>query len=53
MFTVQYETMTGTRKTLNLPGACSIEDALEQFWGQVDCQVGNVLAVFYDGIRVA
>ncbi len=53
MFTVKYETMDGQTRTRNIPEAYSIESACNILMQQADCRVGNIVAVFYDGIKVA
>ncbi len=53
MFTVKFETMDGQTKTRNIPDAYSVESACNILMQQADVRVGNILAVFYDGIKVA
>ncbi len=53
MFTVKFETMTGETRTRNIPNAYSVDSAVNILMAQADVRVGNILAVFYDGIKVA
>jgi hypothetical protein len=37
---------------MNVPTACSVAEAVDLCLAQADHRVANILAVYYDGIRV-